>query len=54
MIRKVVAGRKERESTERASPRRVRDKTAGLCTNVQDIVLAVNRRINKGFNFDDN
>ncbi len=53
MIRKVTANRKERESIERASPRRVRDKTAGLGTNVQGIVLAVNRRINKGFNFDD-
>ncbi len=54
MIRKVVAGRKERESIESASPRRVRDKTAGLGTNVQDIVLAVNRKINNGFNFDEN
>ncbi len=54
MIRKVTANRKERESMERASPRRVRDKTAGIGTNVQDIVLAVNRRINNGFNFDEN
>jgi hypothetical protein len=54
MIRKVTAGRKERESVERASPRRVRYKTAGLGTNVQDIVLAVNCRINNGFNFDKN
>ncbi len=51
MIRKVTASRKERENMERASPR---DKTAGIGTNVQDIVLAVNRKINKGFNFDDN
>jgi hypothetical protein len=54
MIRKVTAGRKERESMERASPRRVPDKTAGLGTNVQDIVLTANRRINNGFNFDEN
>jgi hypothetical protein len=54
MIRKVQASRKGRESMKRASPRRVRDKTAGIGTNVQDIVLAVNRRNNKGFNFDDN
>ncbi len=25
---------------------------AGIGTNVQDIILAVNRQINKGFNFD--
>ncbi len=32
----------------------IRDKTAGFGTNVQDIIPAVNRRIKKGFNFDDN
>jgi hypothetical protein len=54
MIRKVQASRNERESIARASPRRVRDKKAGIGTNVEDIILAANRRINKGFNFDDN
>jgi hypothetical protein len=28
--------------------------TAGIGTNAQDIILTANRRINKGFNFDDN
>jgi hypothetical protein len=54
LIRKVQASRMERESIARAIPRRFPDKTAGIGTNVQDIILAVNRRINKGFNFDDN
>ncbi len=42
--------------SEYGSPKyaRVRDKTAGIGTNVQDIVVAVNRQINKGFNFDEN
>ncbi len=54
MIRKVQTSRKDRESTTRANTSRVRDKTAGIGTNVQNIVMAVNRRIHKGFNFDDN
>jgi hypothetical protein len=54
MIRKVQASHKERESIARTSPRRVRDKKAGIGTNVKDITLAVNRRINKGFNFEEN
>ncbi len=53
MIRKVQANRNESESIARASPRRVRDKKAGIGTNVEDIILAVNRRINQGFNFED-
>ncbi len=43
MIRQVQASRKERESIAPASPRRFRDKKAGIGTNVEDIVLAVNR-----------
>ncbi len=50
---KVQGSRKERKSIARASPRRVRDKAAGIGINVQDIILAVNCRINKAFNFDD-
>ncbi len=50
MISKVQASHKERESIARASTPRVLDKTAGLGTNVQDIIMAVNSRINKGFN----
>jgi hypothetical protein len=53
MIRKVQASRKEREGIERASTPRFRDKTAEIRTNVQDIIMAVNRRINEGFNFAD-
>ncbi len=52
MIRKVQPNRKELGAIERATPGRVRDKRAGVDTNIGDIILAVNRRINKGFNFD--
>jgi hypothetical protein len=51
MIRKVQPNRKELGAIERATPSRVRDKRAGVGTNLGDIILAVNRRINKGFNF---
>ncbi len=53
MIREVQATRKDRETIARATPSRVRDKRAGLSTNIGDIILAVNRRINKGFNFNE-
>jgi hypothetical protein len=52
MIRQVVPNRKERETIARATPSRVRDKKAGVGTNFEEIILAVNRRIRKGFNFD--
>ena len=50
MIRKVQASRDDLGTMTRANTSRVRDKTAGLGTNVQDIIMAVNRRINRGFN----
>jgi hypothetical protein len=53
MIPQVQAKRKERETMQgaRATPSRVRDKRAGVGTNLRDIIPAVNRRINNGFNF---
>jgi hypothetical protein len=53
MIRKVQPNRKEFAAIERATPSRVRDKRAGVGTNLGDIILAVNRRINKGFIFNE-
>ncbi len=50
MIRKLQPNCKELGAIERATPSRVRDKSAGVGTNLGDIILAVNRRINKGFN----
>ncbi len=54
MIRQVQANRKERETIARATPSRVRDKRAGVGTNLGDIILAVNRRINNCLNFNQN
>ncbi len=53
IIRQVQPNRKERETIARANPSRVRDKRAGVGTNLGGIILAVNRRINKGFNFNE-
>ncbi len=53
MIRKVQSNRKELGAIERATPSRVRDKRAGVGTKIGDIILAVNRRINKVFNLNE-
>ncbi len=53
VIRQVQANRKERETIARATSSRVRDKKAGVSTNLGDIILAFNRRINNGFNFNE-
>jgi hypothetical protein len=58
MIRLVQASRKERETIAHATPSRIRDKRAGVATNIGDVILAViyinkNQRINKGFNFNE-
>ena len=50
-ITPLVGGKGEPQALTR---KRMRDKTAGIGTTVQDIVMAVNLRINKGFNFDEN
>jgi hypothetical protein len=38
----------------RANTPRVRDKATGMVTNIQDIVMALSRQLNKGFDFDEN
>ena len=52
MIRQVRPNRRELGAIERAVPNRVRAKSAGVGTSIGDIILAVNRRMKKGFNFD--